>query len=410
VAEELDVVIIGAGQAGLSLSHELGAAGIEHVVLERGRVGQSWRGRWDSFCLVLPNWTIRMPGGEYHGADPDGFMGRDEFVAHIEAYTESFSAPVREGVAVDALTRDDVRGGFRLSTTGGEIHAREAVVATGAFQRPYRPAPVQELAKHVPVLDSGDYRNPSALPDGRILVIGSGQTGCQIAEELREAGRDVVLSCGRAPWQPRRIGNRDAFAWVADSPLMAMTAGDLPSPMARFGANPQASGRDGGHDLHYRTLQAMDVTLAGHLVGCEGGRVVFAADLADSVAFGDARYADLAELVARQAANWGVAAPELPLPPRFVADGPADLQVSTIGAAILTSGYRPDYARWMQIPGAFDDMGFPLQRDGSSTVAEGLHFMGVHFQRTRASATLYGVGGDARALAERMVTSRQEVA
>ncbi|HKC89951.1 MAG TPA: NAD(P)-binding domain-containing protein, partial [Candidatus Limnocylindria bacterium] len=192
-----DVVVIGAGQAGLSVSHELSAAGVDHVVLERGRVGETWRGRWDTFCLVTPNWTVLLPGGAYAGEDPDGFMPRDAIVAHLESYARSFKAPVRERVAVTALHPID--DGFAVSTSEGELRSKTVVVTTGAYQKAHRPAAAESLPRGLYVIDAESYRNAEALPPGKVLIVGSGQTGCQIAEELHEAGRDVFLACGRAP-------------------------------------------------------------------------------------------------------------------------------------------------------------------------------------------------------------------
>ena len=404
--EMYDVVIIGAGQAGLSLSHELSRMNREHIILERGRTGQTWRGRWDSFCLVLPNWTIKLAGAPYRGPDPDGFMARDAFVEHMCGYAASFSAPVREGVAVQSLQRGP-DGRFLLRTSTGDITARSVVLATGGFQKPHRPGGASEFPSSLTVIDADGYTNPRALPEGKVLVIGSGQTGCQIAEELQESGREVVVACGRAPWQPRRIGNRDAIAWFEGTHFMNMTLAELPSRMARLGANPQATGRDGGHDLHYRTLQAMGVRLVGHLLGAEDGRAHFASDLADSVAFGDARYDDIRELVKRSALDKGLPVPEMPAPPPFVADAPDSVDLVNFGAALVTTGFRPNYKSWVQFPDAFDAMGFPIQVDGESTTVPGLHFMGVHFMRKRSSATLMGVGEDASIVAERMAQTRQ---
>jgi putative flavoprotein involved in K+ transport len=401
-----DVVIIGAGQAGLSTSHELSRMNREHIILEQGRTGQTWRGRWDSFCLVLPNWTIKLAGAPYRGPDPDGFMARDAFVEHMCGYAASFSAPVREGVAVQSLQRGH-DGRFLLRTSTGDITARSVVLATGGFQKPHRPGGASEFPSSLTVIDADGYTNPRALPEGKVLVIGSGQTGCQIAEELHESGRDVVVACGRAPWQPRRIGDRDAIAWFEGTHFMNMTLAELPSPMARLGANPQATGRDGGHDLHYRTLQAMGVRLVGHLLGAEDGRAHFASDLADSVAFGDARYDDIRELVKKSALDKGLPVPEMPAPPPFVADAPDSVDLVNFGAALVTTGFRPNYKSWVQFPDAFDAMGFPIQVDGESTTVPGLHFMGVHFMRKRSSATLMGVGEDASIVAERMAQTRQ---
>ncbi len=401
-----DIVVVGAGQAGLSLSYELTNAHKEHVVIERGKVGQSWRGRWDSFCLVLPNWAIQLAGQSYAGPDPDGFMRRDEFVRYLKAYAESFGAPVREGVSVNFLQASE-DGGFVLGTSSGDVRAREVVVATGGYQKPYRPAAVDQLPKRILVLDVEGYTNPSALPPGKVLVVGSGLSGCQIAEELHLANRDVYLSCGRAPWAPRRIGGRDVAFWAVETSFLAMTMADLPGPQARLAGNILFTGRDGGHDLNLRTLQALGVNLVGHFVGVKEGRARFADDLLDSVAYGDARYTDLRRLIVKCAEAKGYPVPDMPMPPPFSANPPEGVDLSDFGAAIITCGFRPDYKSWIRLPEAFDEMGFPIQVDGSSTVVPGLHFMGVHFQRNRASATLLGVGEDAKILARTMTGARR---
>jgi putative flavoprotein involved in K+ transport len=400
-----DVVIVGAGQAGLSLSHALTRDGREHVILERGKLGQSWRTRWDSFCLVLPNWSVRLAGQAYEGPDRDGFMPRDEFVGYLSGYAASFGAPVRDGVSVTSLERGE-NGGFLLRTSGGEITSREVVLATGGYQRPYRPAAVDELPDSLMVIGAESYRRAEALPPGRVLIAGSGQTGCQIAEDLLLAGRDVYIACGRAPWQPRRPGGRDVFEWMVGTDFMNMTLADLPSPMARLAPFPQVTGRDGGHDLNHRTLQAAGATLVGHLMGAEDGRAHFASDLADSVAFGDARYSDLREVVRKSAAAKGLPMPEMPAPPAFVTNAPESVALSEFGAAIVACGYRPEYKSWVRLPEVFDEMGFPTEEDGCSTVVPGLHVMGMPFQRKRTSATLFGVGEDAQVLAERMAAAR----
>jgi putative flavoprotein involved in K+ transport len=401
VSEQQGTVVVGAGQAGLAVSRELTHAGIEHVVLERGRLGQTWRGRWDSFCLVTPNWTVQLPGHLYDGDEPDAFMPRDAIVAYLERYAARFAAPVREGVAVNSLEHRR-GGGFLLETSAGQISARRVVLCTGAYQRPHRPPAATSLPAGLTQLDAEEYRNPAELPPGPVLVIGSGQTGCQLAEELHLAGRDVFLACGRAPWGSRRIGDRDLVWWLVQSGYMDATAATLPNPEARLAANVQSSGRGGGHDLHYRTLQHLGVTLLGHFAGAEGRHARFAPDLAASVAWGDERNDLILQLVEKVVAERGLPPPEIPERAPLDTRAPEDIDLAGFGAVIFTSGFRPDYQTWVRCPGAFDELGFPIHDECASATAGGLYFAGVHFLRKRKSSLLIGVGEDAAIVARQI--------
>lgn len=395
--EQLEAVVVGGGQAGFAASRELMRNGVEHVVLERGRIGQTWRDRWDTFCLVSPNWTVQLPDRPYDGDDPDGFMPRDEIVAYLEGYQAAFALPVREGVAALSIERD--ADGFHIRTTTGDLQARALVLANGAFQRPHRPAGAETLPSELLRIDVNDFRNAKSLPPGRILIVGSGQSGCQIAEELHDAGRDVVLSCGKAPWISRRPGGRDLFHWLVDSGFLAAPVESLPTPAVRLAANPTATGHDGGHDLDLRTLRAKGVVLAGHFLGASNGGVRFAGDLAESMAWGDERNRELMDLIARTAAKLGYPAPDDSPPEPFDPEAPEQLSLEGFGAVIFAGGFRPAYGSWLPWPDAFDNLGFPIQRDGASTVVEGLYFVGVHFLRQRKSALLIGVGEDAAIVA-----------
>jgi putative flavoprotein involved in K+ transport len=393
------VVVVGAGQAGLAVSHELARAGVEHVVLERRRVGQTWRDRWDSFCLVTPNWSVQLPGHHYDGDDPDGFMLRDEVVSYLERYAEA--APIHEGVAVTAL-RPRTRGGFELDTSEGPLEADTVVLGTGAYQRPHRPAGAATLPPDLLQIDVADYRNPAELPAGQVLVVGSGQSGVQIAEELHEAGREVFLACGKAPWLPRQIGGRDLAWWGLETGYFDRPPSSLPSPAARLAANLQTTGRGGGHDLHFRTLRAMGVTLLGRFVEADNGCARFAPDLGQSVAWGDERHAEFVRLARDHAAERGLPPPEVPEPEPFDPSAPEELDLSGFGAVIFAGGFRPDHASWVRCPGGFDELGFPVHEDGASRVAPGLYFVGVHFLRKRKSSLLVGVGEDAEIVAKRI--------
>jgi putative flavoprotein involved in K+ transport len=398
--ESVDVLVVGGGSAGLSVSHELASLGIDHLVLERGRIGQTWRDRWDSFCLVTPNWTVRLPGGPYDGDDPDGFMPRDEIVVYLERYAAASRAPVREGVAVRTIDR--VPDGFLARTSTGDIHAGRVVLCTGAFQRAHRPAGADTLPADILTIDVEDYRNAAGLPPGPILVVGSGQSGCQLAEELREAGRDVVLSCGKAPWAPRRMGDHDLVWWLEMSGFLGQPVAALPSPAARLGANPVATGHGGGHDLSLRTLRAMGVTLVGHFLGAAGHEARFAPDLTDTVAWGDARYREIMAQVLRVADERGLPRPDSADQAPFDDAAPEGVSLDGFGAVVFAGGFRPDFRSWLPWDDAFDEMGFPIQIDGVSTVIDGLYFVGTHFLRSRKSSTLLGVGEDAAIVARKI--------
>ena len=400
----MDVAIIGAGQAGLATSWYLTQAKVDHVVLEAVRVAETWRTRrWDSFCLVTPNWSVQLPGATYAGAAPDGYMSLLELVDHLQSWADSFDAPV-EGVSpVTSLEADD--GGFLLSIPSGTLRARSVVVATGAYQRPYRPAGAEQLPKGVEQLFAEEYTNPSALQPGAVLVVGSGQTGCQLAEEIHQSGRKVFLACGRCIWIPRRLQGHDMFWWMTESGFMDRTPDKLPSPLARHLGNPQATGHDGGRDLNFRVLHEMGVELLGRFVGAEGSEVHLADDVAASVDFGDARLADLMKFVAADCVSKGINPPTFEMPPPLRINHRARLDITKeqVATVIWTSGYRPDYG-WVKFP-VFDEMGFPIQADGRSKVP-GLYFMGVHWMRKSKSSILYGVGEDAELVAQHVTKSR----
>ena len=399
--ESVPVAIVGGGQAGLATSRELTKAGLEHVVLERGRVGETWRNRWDSFCLVTPNWTVQLPDGRYAGPEPDGFMPRDEFVAYLERYAAESGAPIREHVAVKSV--QSLPGdGFVLRTSAGAIHANAVVLASGAYQRPHRPTAAQTLPTELAQIDVDDYRNEQTLPPGKVLIIGSGQSGCQIADELSEAGRDVVVACGRAPWAPRRFGGRDILWWAQETGFLDWRLDSLSAPEARlFGALVTGNGR--GPDLHLRTLQARGVTLTGHFLGAMDRKAIFAPDLDQSIAWGDERYLQFRALVHILVSTRGFEPPGLDDPQPFRSSAPTSIDLADIGSVIFAAGFRPDYRSWLPWPDAFDTWGFPLTQDGASTVVPGLSFVGVHFLRKRKSSLLIGVGEDA-AIVVRQIT------
>ena len=347
------VVIIGGGQAGLAVSQALTPLGVDHVVLERGRVAETWRGRWDSFCLVTPNWTMSLPEFPYDGEEPEGFVPRDEIVRFLERFARSFRVPVREGVDVRSVAMEGDE--FALDTSAGDVRTRHLVLCTGAYQRPHRPPAADAFPNGLLVIDAEQYTKPAALPPGRVLVVGSGQTGCQLADELVAAGRDTYLACGRAPWSFRRAGGRDIVTWLNQTDWFETPLSALPTPAARLSANVQVSGRDGGRDVHYRALHARGVQLRGRLEGISGGKAHFAGDLAESIAWADGRYEAMRKLLREQLPAKGLPVPELPDPEPFSIEAPTEASLDGFGALVFTIGFRPDYARWVHLP-AFDDL------------------------------------------------------
>jgi len=403
MGEAHDVVIVGAGQAGLATSHVLTEHGVSHVVLEKGRVGQAWRGRWESFCLVTPNWSMQLPDRPYDGKDRDAFAPRDEIVGFLERYAQSSNVPLREGVEVTSLDPSS-GGGFRLHTSEGDIETTTVVLSAGAYQKPHRPDAAGSLPADLYQIDVEGYSRPSGLPDGPVLVVGSGQSGCQIAEELHESGREVFLACGRAPWAPRRIGDHDLVWWLEESGFLSAPSESLP-PAARLFANIVASGHEGGHDLNLRTLHDKGVNLLGHFAGSDGRLALFRADLAPTLEWGDERFRQLRSLFSKFAAERGMPAPEMPDPVPLALDTPEQVDLSGIGAVIFAGGFRPDYGSWVNIPAAFDELGFPVHDDGASTVAPGLYFVGSHLLRNRKSSLFLGVGDDARIVVDTIVAA-----
>ncbi len=401
----VDVAVIGAGQAGLATSWHLTQAKVDHVVLDAGRVAETWRSRrWDSFRLITPNWAIRVPGAAYSGDEPDGYMSRAELVDFFESWVASFNPPVVGNSRVSRLEAES-EGGFVLRLGDGQVRARTVVVASGGYQKAHRPAGADSLPAALHQVFAEDYTNPEALPPGNVLIVGSGQTGCQLAEELHQAGRKVFLACGRCPWVPRRVGGRDIVWWFRESGFFERTPDQLVSPAARLFGNPQTTGHDGGHDLNYRTLHATGIELLGRFVGANASTLHFADDLSESVDFGDARWADIRGWIDRLCARTDITTPDYDIPPpmRIKTRTEIDVVREGVGTVIWTSGFRPDYS-WVKFP-IFDAMGFPEQVDGQTSVP-GLYFMGVHWMRKNKSAILYGVGEDAEVVARHIVEDR----
>jgi len=400
--ERVETVVVGAGQAGLASSYFLTARGREHVVLERGRVAETWRSeRWDGFCLNTPNWTLLLPGYEYEDDEPDAFAPLAGVVSYVEGYARSFAAPVREGVTVTRLS--PAAGGYLLETTDDALAATNVILATGAFQRPTPAAPGAESAAVVQ-LHTSAYRRPDQLPEGGVLVVGAGQSGCQIADELIRAGRRVHLSVGRCPWLPRRYRGRDIVRWLFDLGILDDTVDSLPAPQARMACNPPVSGNDGGHDCHPRWLAERGARLLGRIASVDGSRVVLQPGLGESLSFGDAFVEELTGKIDAHAALAGLDLPgaeRTRVPAGVVVELPElDLADEAITSILWASGFRPDYS-WVDVP-LGDADGWPVQ-EGGVTSHPGLYIVGLNWLHTRKSALFCGVGEDAERVVEHLV-------
>lgn len=407
--EHTEVVVIGGGQAGLAMSYHLTQQGRDHVVLEQHRIAESWRTkRWDSLRLIGPNWTLRLPGYSYAGETPDDFMGKDEVVEQLVAYAASFGAPVREGVRVTTVQRDRTGTRFVVRTEDGTYHAAQVVIGTGALQRPFVPSLAAELPAAVAQYVPYTYRNPASLPPGAVLIVGSGQSGCQIAEDLHRAGRTVYLSVTRSWGMARRYRGKDAAFWARAVGWSQRKVADLP-PGVRAGLpNPQLTGTNGGHDLTLYTLAREGVVLLGRLRGIDdSGRAVFDADLAEKLAWGDAQARTFLRWIDEHVAEHGLDAPaeDFPdclVPPRDLAHETLEslhLQDAGIRAVVWATGYRPDLG-WVGLP-FLDTDGYPIHRRGV-TVVPGLFILGLDWLYTAHSSQFGGMSDDATHLASVM--------
>jgi putative flavoprotein involved in K+ transport len=408
--EQVDTIIIGAGQGGLSTSYHLTQQGREHIILEQAdHVAEAWHKRWDSFTLITPNWTVQLPGAEYQGDDPDAFMLRDDLIKYFEDYVKQYELPVRYGVRVTSV--EPIEAGYLVRTDKGEFESANVVMATGMFQRPKILPFSSNLSAEINQLHSSEYHNPEALPDGAVLVVGSAQSGCQIAEELYQSGRKVYLSVGSAGRLPRRYRGKDVTRWLAEIGFADMTVDKLPSPKAKFRGSAHGTGKDGGHTINLHQFARDGVVLLGHIQSMQGDRIVLVPDMHDSLANADKVEADFVKQVDDYIEENGLDVPEESLPE--LKDGyelelipELDLKSAGITSVIWATGYRFDFSL-VKLP-IVDEDGYPLQKRGV-TEYPGLYFIGLPFLHKLKSGLLSGVGDDAAHLVSMMATSEVEL-
>jgi putative flavoprotein involved in K+ transport len=403
--DAVETVVIGGGQAGLAMSYCLRQHGCEHLVLERARVAERWHSeRWDSLCFQFPNWSIELPGLAYSAPDAHGFAHKTDVARFIAGYGVWAQAPVRTGVDVTSLRRLQSGVGFDLETSQGRLQARNVIVATGPYQRPCPPSGECDLPSDVVQLHASAYRNPAALPAGAVVVVGSGASGCQIADELVEAGRHVFLSVGRHRRLPRSYRGRDVFWWRRELGELDRLVSSLP-PRHRS-APPLVTGAHGGYELDLRQSARRGLQLLGHFRGAADGSMAFAQDVESSLRDGDQAYREFLAAVDTHVTQAGLDAPGaadtgvLPMP-----RGPTELLVpraslniaaDRIGSVIWATGYALDF-RWINVP-VFDATGAPLHQRGVTSVA-GLYFLGLRWLNKLKSSFLCGVGEDAAYIA-----------
>jgi putative flavoprotein involved in K+ transport len=403
--EHHSVVVVGAGQAGLSVSYCLKERGIEHVVLERSRIGSSWRSeRWDTFCLVTPNWQCLLPGHPYAGSDPQGFMKKDAIVSYLDDYVASFQPPVREGVEVSSVTRRGVDLGFEVETSQGNMTADHVVVATGGYHVPRIPSAGRALSADVLQVHSAAYRNPESLPEGEVLVVGTGQSGCQIAEDLHLAGRKVHLCVGPAPRVARRYRGRDVVEWLHLMGYYDIPYSDHPSKdTVRDRANHYVTGRDGGHDIDLRQFALEGMRLYGPLQSIRGDVLEFGPGLARNLDGADDVYRSINRSIDDFIAKRGLDAPaEAPYaavwqPQEEVAW--IDSRTAGIRSVVWSTGFTTDFG-WVKLP-VLDQEGQPVH-DRGVTAVDGLFFIGLQWLHTWGSGRFAGVGTDARYIVGRI--------
>jgi putative flavoprotein involved in K+ transport len=397
-------VVIGAGHTGLAMSRRLTERSIDHVVLERGEVANSWRNqRWPSLRLLTPNWQTRLPGFSYSGGDPDGFMPVDGVVATITRYARLISAPVRTGVTVHAVRA--APQGFQIRAGDGLLHARTVVLATGACNLPAIPGAAAAVPPSITTLTPLTYHDPGQLPDGGVLVVGASATGVQLAAEIHRSGRSVTLAVGEHVRLPRTYRGRDIFWWLQATGLLAERFDQIDDlTRARHLPSPQLTGTPAAvTDLN--TLAAQGVRIVGRLGGITGGVAQFSGSLANTCALADLKM----NRFLNRADQWATAAgldDDLPVPHRFAPthiDPHSPLQLDLTRGEITTvlwaTGFRPDYS-WLDVP--VRDRAGHIRHEGGVADAPGLYLLGMPVLRTRASTYIHGAAADTQALADHL--------
>jgi putative flavoprotein involved in K+ transport len=405
------VIVVGGGQAGLSVSYCLKERGLDHIIFEKNKIAHSWRSkRWDSFCLVTPNWQCRLPGYPYPGNDPHGFMQKDEIVQYVEAYAASFNAPVEEGVEVSGIRKQCNADIFEVSTSQGEYTADQIVIAAGGYHIPKRPILSERFPEHIVQLHSSEYKNPQSLPDKAVLVVGTGQSGCQIAEDLHLAGKQVHLCVGGAPRSPRQYRGKDVVDWLDQMGYYDLSIDEHPQrDQVRTNANHYVTGRDGGREIDLRQFAMEGMQLHGRLQSISGNTLRFCDDLKQNLDKADAVAESIKKSIDEFIEKNRLEAPlDPPYQPVWEPDQPCLLlnySAADIGAIIWCTGYQANFS-WIEIP-VFDGKGYPGHERGVTGI-RGLYFLGLPWLYTWGSGRFSGIARDAIYLAD-CIAARQQM-
>jgi putative flavoprotein involved in K+ transport len=408
--EQIETVIIGGGHAGLTMSYYLSQLGREHLILERGRVAERWSSeRWDSFCFQFPNWTIDLPGFKYHCDDPDAFAPGREVVRFVQDYATFIKAPVRCGVEVTSLELPSDRERYLLTTNSGTIEAANVVIATGPYQRAAIPTMSSDIPKNIFQVHSSAYRNPNQLPPGSVLVVGSGASGCQIADDLQQSGRQVYLSVGRHSRTPRRYRGKDFAYWGAALKRPEQIVDTVPVNL-RKGAEVLLTGANGGYDVDLRSMAARGMVLLSHSQGIKAGDLILADDLEQHLAKGDESFASFKKSVDEYVTRNGLDVAEVQeseVSPNISQEistpvSHLNFKDAGVGAIVWASGFRYEF-EFVKLP-IFAEDGEPVHRRGV-TQMPGIYFLGLRWLYKRKSAFLLRASGaeDAAYLAEQII-------
>ena len=402
----VDVVVVGAGQAGLAASYFLSLGRVQHLVLERGDTGQSWRTqRWDSFHLNTPNWCNGLAGMAFHPEEPDAFAGRNELTAFFEHYASVFKLPIRSRTEVTYLRRTS-NGRYALRTPSEEIHAKAVILASGGMSRPRVPALARRLTDNLAVLSAGTYSPPEALHKGAVLVVGSGQSGCQITEDLLAAGRDVYLSVSKVARVPRSYRGRDILAWWNDMSFLDVKLQQLEDQSLQFAKQPQVSGTHGGHTVSLQSLARGGAVLVGRVLDADRGLLKLDGSVRECIRFADEKSQAFKAAIDAYIDREGIKAEaprpdpgEPPLPDLDGSDEITNLDLSRAGVSsvIWCTGFDADWS-WVELD-AFDPRGQPRHNNGV-TELPGLYFLGMPWLSSRKSGILFGVSDDAARVVE----------